>query len=116
MRLEVERQLSVMANGQQVNDAFDLYVQQKVVRQNVFPQGVKLDRSHARIFLPKLGWLRYRKSRDILGTIKNVTVSCTGDTGRETVARIAYQVTGAVMPSAAGTHRSVQEGPFPCTA
>ncbi len=40
MRLEVERQLSVMANGQQVNDAFDLYVQQKVVRQNVFTQGV----------------------------------------------------------------------------
>ena len=25
---------------QQVNDAFDLRVQQKVVRQNVFPQGV----------------------------------------------------------------------------
>ena len=40
MRLEVERQLSMMANCQQVNDAFDLRVQQEVVRQNVFPQGV----------------------------------------------------------------------------
>ena len=29
----------------------------------------------ARIFLPKLGWLRYRNSRDMLGVAKNVTVS-----------------------------------------
>ena len=27
--------------------------------------------------MPKLGWLRYRNSREILGTIKNVTVRCT---------------------------------------
>lgn len=40
-----------------------------------FPQGVKLDQANSRIFLPKLGWLRYRNSREVLGTIKNVTVS-----------------------------------------
>ncbi len=28
-----------------------------------------------RIFLPKLGWVRYRNSREVLGTVKNVTVS-----------------------------------------
>jgi putative transposase len=36
---------------------------------------IKLDAGNARIFLPKLGWLRYRKSREALGGVKNVTVS-----------------------------------------
>jgi len=39
-----------------------------------YPQGVKLDQANNRLFLPKLGWLRYRKSREVLGTVKNVTV------------------------------------------
>ncbi len=41
-----------------------------------FPQGVKLDQSNSRVFLPKLGWIQYRNSRDVLGVIKNATVSC----------------------------------------
>ena len=40
-----------------------------------YPQGCKLDQSNSRIFLPKLGWIRYRNSRDVLGEVKNVTVS-----------------------------------------
>lgn len=40
-----------------------------------FPQGVKLEQGNARIFLPKLGWLRYRKSREALGVVKNAAVS-----------------------------------------
>jgi putative transposase len=40
-----------------------------------YPQGCKLDQSNSRIFLPKLGWLRYRNSREAVGVIKNVTVS-----------------------------------------
>lgn len=43
-----------------------------------YPQGCKLDQANSKIFLPKLGWLRYRKSREILGTVKNVTVSHAG--------------------------------------
>ncbi len=39
------------------------------------PKQIKLDQGNSRIFLPKLGWLRYRNSRDALGTVKNVTVS-----------------------------------------
>jgi putative transposase len=35
----------------------------------------KLDQDNNRIFLPKLGWLKYRNSREALGTVKNVTVS-----------------------------------------
>ena len=40
-----------------------------------YPQGCKLDQSNSRIFLPKLGWMRYRNSRDVLGGVKNVTIS-----------------------------------------
>jgi len=39
------------------------------------PKQIKLDQANGRLFLPKLGWLRYRKSRDVLGAVKNVTVS-----------------------------------------
>ena len=39
-----------------------------------YPQGLKLDQPNNRIFLPKLGWLRYRNSREVLGEVKNVTV------------------------------------------
>jgi len=41
-----------------------------------FPQGFKLD--GRRIFLPKIGWVNFRKSREIEGTAKNTTVSRQG--------------------------------------
>lgn len=40
-----------------------------------YPQGVKLDQESSRIFLPKMGWIRYRKSQEVIGEISNVTVS-----------------------------------------
>ena len=40
-----------------------------------FPQGFKLDQQNNRIKLPKLGWIKYTNSREVLGTPKNVTVS-----------------------------------------
>ncbi len=43
-----------------------------------YPQGIKLDQGNSRVFLPKLGWLRYRNSRDVLGEVKNATVSQSG--------------------------------------
>ncbi|WP_096474615.1 RNA-guided endonuclease InsQ/TnpB family protein [Burkholderia stabilis] len=39
------------------------------------PKQVKLDQTNSRLFLPKLGWLRYRNSREALGNVKNITVS-----------------------------------------
>ena len=39
------------------------------------PKQIKLDQANHRIFLPKLGWLRYRHSRNVLGELRNVTVS-----------------------------------------
>ena len=35
----------------------------------------KLDAGNRRIFLPKLGWMRLRLSREVLGVLKNATVS-----------------------------------------
>ncbi len=42
------------------------------------PKQIKLDQANSRLFLPKLGWLRYRNSREILGTVRNVTVRLSG--------------------------------------
>lgn len=40
-----------------------------------FPQGFKLEQQNNRIYLPKIGWVRYRNSRYVSGNLKNVTVS-----------------------------------------
>lgn len=40
-----------------------------------YPQGFKLDEGNSRIYFPKIGWIRYRKSRAIEGKPKQVTVS-----------------------------------------
>jgi len=42
----------------------------------VFPQGFKLEGN--RIKLPKLGWVKFRKSRDLEGKMKSATVSRNG--------------------------------------
>lgn len=39
---------------------------------------IKLDQANSRVFLPKLGWIRYRNSRDVLGEVRNATVSFSG--------------------------------------
>ena len=39
------------------------------------PKQIKLDQANRRIFLPKLGWIRYRNSREVWGELRNVTVS-----------------------------------------
>ena len=43
------------------------------------PKQFKIDQANSRLFLPKLGWLRYRNSRNIIGQAKNITVSANGD-------------------------------------
>jgi putative transposase len=42
-----------------------------------YPQGFKLEGN--RIYLPKIGWVRFFKSREIEGVLKNVTVSRSAD-------------------------------------
>ena len=43
----------------------------------LLPQGFKFD--NRRVFLPKLGWVGFHKSRDIRGSVKNITVKREGD-------------------------------------
>ena len=38
-----------------------------------FPQGFKID--NRRLFLPKIGWVGFHKSRDIEGKVKNITIT-----------------------------------------
>lgn len=40
-----------------------------------YPQGFKLDEENSRIFLPKIGWVKYFNHRKVIGIPKNVTVS-----------------------------------------
>ena len=62
-----------------------------------YPQGFKLDRD--RIFLPKVGWVRFIKSREIEGTPKNVTVSRRGDHWYVSI-QTEREITEPVHPSA----------------
>jgi putative transposase len=39
-----------------------------------YPQGFKIEETNNRVYLPKIGWVRYINSRKIEGTPKNVTV------------------------------------------
>lgn len=63
-----------------------------------YPQGCKLDQSNDRIYLPKIGWVRYRNRRQVLGTIKNVTVSRSGDHWYISV-QAEHEVESPVHPS-----------------
>jgi len=38
------------------------------------PKQFRLNQANNRMFLPKLGWVRYRKSREVIGTVKQITV------------------------------------------
>lgn len=40
------------------------------------PAQFRLDQTNRRLFLPKIGWVRYRQSRPVEGDPKNLTVSC----------------------------------------
>lgn len=43
-----------------------------------YPQGFKIDNENGRVFLPKIGWVRYNKSQNVVGEAKNITVSKKG--------------------------------------
>ncbi|MDR2385573.1 MAG: transposase [Tannerella sp.] len=44
-----------------------------------YPQGFKIDEPNFRIYLPKIGWVRYRKSKNIEGRPKQITVSLSAE-------------------------------------
>lgn len=70
-----------------------------------YPQGVKLDGE--KVFLPKVGWCKFYKSRDIKGVIKTVTVSKT-PTNRYFVSLLCD--TGEVTPNKVKIDKSSSVG------
>ncbi len=43
-----------------------------------YPQSFKINQQKNKVFLPKIGWVSYRNSRNIVGNAKNVTLSRKG--------------------------------------
>ncbi|MBE0468198.1 MAG: IS200/IS605 family element transposase accessory protein TnpB [Methyloprofundus sp.] len=43
-----------------------------------YPQGFKLEQASNKVFLPKIGWVKYRNSRQVIGDVKNMTISRKG--------------------------------------
>ncbi len=42
------------------------------------PQGFEVDNQNGRVKVPKMGWMRCRKSQEVLGEAKNITISESG--------------------------------------
>ena len=73
------------------------------------PKQIQLDQSNSRLFLPKLGWLRYRNSRHVLGDVRNVTISQSGgkwfasiQTQREVEAPLTTSIASTTPTTAIG--------------
>ena len=77
-------QQALMSLDRAIQDAFDKKSPKRFPRFKKkgqhdsfrYPQGFKIEGN--RIFLPKIGWLGFNKSRELVGTPKNVTVSKRG--------------------------------------
>ncbi len=53
--------------------SYPQFKKRKPIKQSFsYPQGIKVDAD--RVYLPKMGWVRFRKSREIEGQIKRATV------------------------------------------
>jgi len=61
-----------------------------------YPQGFKFDGN--KVFLPKIGWVKFFKSREIIGTPKNITVSKRGGKWFFSV-QVEQEITTPVHPS-----------------
>lgn len=84
-----------------------------------WPQGVKLEQGNNRIFLPRLGWMRYRNSHEILGTVKNATVGLSAgkwfvsiQTGREVEQSIPQATTAIGIDVGIARFATMSDGSF----
>jgi putative transposase len=63
-----------------------------------YPQGFKIDEANDRIYLPKIGWIRYRNSRAVRGVARNVTISRKADKWFASI-QTEFEVEEPVHPS-----------------
>lgn len=66
---------SAFKNFFQKHSSFPKFKKKGIKESFRFPQGCKIEQENNRLYLPKIGWVRYRNSREIVGEVKNVTVS-----------------------------------------
>ena len=64
-----------------------------------FPQDFKIEEANNRIYLPKIGWVRYRNSRALRGVAKNITISRKADRWFASI-QTEFEVEAPVHPSA----------------
>jgi putative transposase len=72
----LDRGLRDAFNKKQPGKLFPVFKKKGLSDSYRYPQGFKIEGN--RIFLPKIGWVRFHKSREMAGTPKNVTVSRKG--------------------------------------
>ena len=64
------------SNPTRVSKQYPVFKKRGIKDSFSFNGAIKHDVENGRIFIPKIGvWLRYRKSRDVLGVVKNITIS-----------------------------------------
>ncbi len=66
-----------MSDSFKLHRGFPHFKKKSICNKFRYPQGFKIQDN--RVYLPKIGWVRFFKSRDIQGTPKNMTVSKEND-------------------------------------
>lgn len=79
----------------------------------------EIDQANSRIKLPKLGWVRYRNSREILGQARSITLSCTANrwyasiqTEREVPAPVPAATTAVGIDMGVARFATLSDGSF----
>jgi len=63
-----------------------------------FPQGFKLEQKKNQIYLPKIGWVKYRNSQQVIGELRNITISRKGKHWFVSI-QVEYETTVLPHPS-----------------
>ncbi len=71
-----DRKLRQVLRSQGIPLAYPPTFKKKGQRESFrIPQGFEVDNQNGRVKVPKVGWMRYRKSQNVLGETKNITIS-----------------------------------------
>ena len=74
-----------------------------------YPQGFKIDECNNRVFLPKIGWVKYRNSRNIQGTPRQITVSLSAGKWYVSI-QTEHEVAGIVHPATSDSAIGIDMG------
>lgn len=70
---DLEKAFKDCFDKKQINKKFPRFKKKDLDNSFRYPQGVKINDDL--VFLPKIGWIKFRKSREIIGNLKNTTIS-----------------------------------------